>query len=301
METRSELEKLTLLLKNGVKIDSIEQQGDATTLRLISGVNLTPSPPQLLMGEVVLKTSPELQTFLASGLVDTALYHPVQRGIVLADMVAYSKGDTALQAAYLSTFGLAITSALEFARIFSKTKTVEQIIPTGDGCYIVFDKSLNDRFFRVVFGMIARMQHVQNRILKQAGLPYGAGERIHLRLSCELGETDFFYDLAGNRNCFGTGMNEASRILSCGTQEANKRFQGESTEDSIFLGEKVFPQAERLQAWLSKICLGTQLDPLGDLIDKHDMSRKVWWMRGMSKAFGLGLFSFNELIEGCDG
>jgi len=138
------------------------------------------------------------------------------------------------------------------------------------------------------------MNVVQNHVLKEFGRNYKVGKRINLRVGCTLDETDFFYDLVGNRNCYGVGMNETNRILTYGQKTVKEKYKNESTDDSIFLGESAFSQAERLYQHLKKIDNNIKIDFLGDIKDKHDKSRKIWWMRGGSKNIAISLYSPGE-------
>jgi|GEM_PF-1729900 len=295
--TEPNFQSLIRLLENGAKVEAIEEEDAEITVRVVAGIDLTPHPPELLLLKTTLKRSVEVENFLNSPLAAAAILRPVKRGIILVDIMDYSKGDTVMQAAFLSIFQLAIKEQLRLQRTFAKDEFVDQIVPTGDGCYIVFHESVNDRFFRVVFGLLSSMNVVQNRILKAIGRDHKSGKRVDLRVGCEIGETDFFFDISGNRNCFGPGMNEAARILSCGEAAIQKRFPDHPTGGSIFLGANVHPQARALHQWLTSIQPGTRLRPLGNLKDKHHSSRNVWWMTGVSKFISPNLFSFQELLS----
>lgn len=289
------IDQIREVIRMGMKIlSSEEDKGKVNKINIITGIDMTVSPPQVLVSSISLKSCSETEEFLSSAFFQKAIYRPVKRGIVLLDVVGYSKGDNLMQAAFLSIFNSAIKYALDINKISSNGEYIEQIIPTGDGCYIIFKESINDRFFKVVFSLISAMNVVQNHVLKEFGRNHKVGERINLKVGCTLEETDFFYDLAGNRNCYGVGMNETSRILTYGQKTVENKYKNESTDDSIFLGENVFSQAEQLYQHIKKIDNNIKMDFLGDIKDKHDKSRKIWWMRGGSKNIAISLYSPGE-------
>ncbi len=162
-------------------------------------------------------------------------------------------------------------------------KDVEQIIPTGDGCYIIFNEKLNDRFFNIVFGILGNFKVIQKKFNQFSRCPNDENNEIYLRVGCELGETDFFYDLNSQKNCFGVGMNEAARILSCGQKHLKENEDNSDKEDVIFLGEKVLPQAQTVYDHYSKSTPEVSLTDFGVLEAKHQQKRRVWCFRGMSK------------------
>lgn len=297
----TDIDNLKLLLKNCVKIYNIEYTDKEVKIGVIRGVDITSMQPEVLVTNCNVKKTSDIENLLASDIVKQKIYNPINRGIILVDIVGYSKGDTLMQGVYLQIFQNAINRTLSFLEIYTKGKFVEQIVASGDGCYIIFNEELNDRFFKVVFGIISQFHVLQNQVLKEFSRSFKEGDRIKLRIGCVIGETDFFTDLSGNRNCFGTGMNEAARILSCGEKEAKKIHSDEVTditENTIFIGESVYPQSNQIILWLTNnLNQKCYLDELGNLEDKHGTKRKVWWMRGLSLYFALNLFSPEDLYE----
>ncbi len=293
-----EIDFLEKLIKSGAKIYSLEHQGDHSYVSIIRGVDGTISPPEVLVTKYKVKKSTQLDNFIANDFVQHAFFKPTNRGVILVDIVGYSKGNTLLQSAFLVAFQNALHEIISVQEIYTKGNFIEQIIPTGDGCYLVFHESLNDRFLKAAFGILSSMHVTQNRLLKEMGKDFkNDKERITLRVGCELGETDFFYDLSGNRNCFGVGMNEAARILSCGHKNVETSFPDKSNDNTLFIGENVINQAKLLFDWLKQISPGTDLKELGSLTDKHGMSRNVYWMYGFSKYMAVNLFSPEELYK----
>ncbi len=142
---------------------------------------------------------------------------------------------------------------------------------------------MNEGFFKTVFGILGNFKVIQKKFNNQAACPKNGSNEIYLRIGCELGESDFFYDLNRQKNCFGVGMNEAARILSCGQEYLKKTENYSDKEDVIFMGEKVLPQAQTLYDYWSKSRPEVSLTDFGVLRDKHKKDRRVWCCRGMSK------------------
>lgn len=228
-----------------------------------------------------------MKEFLAGDFVKDAIYNPTPRGIALVDMVGYSRGSTAVQSFFLMVLKCAIKRSVTFPVL--KQEDVELIIPTGDGCYIVFNELSNDNFLMAVLRIFCEFKRVQNLMNQMSGCPTKENNETYLRIGCELGETDFFYDINDNKNCYGVGMNEAARILSCG-QSALEDEKVES-RDSLFYGESVAPQAERIRHNYTAINKTLEINDLGALPDKHGKTRKVWWMRNLPRHF---LFVSND-------
>jgi len=126
-----------------------------------------------------------------------------------------------------------------------------------------------------------------------------ASKNLELRIACDLGEVDFFIDMNRNRNCYGTGINEVTRILQYGNRRVKEIFKEETTEGTIFLGASVHDQALKLSSHLSAVHTKDKItiDDLGDVKDKHEMTRRIWWMRGISKYIAIPFHSVEELVK----
>ncbi len=183
-----EIDFLEKLIKNGAKICSLEHQGEYSYVSIIRGVDVTISPPEVLVTKYIVEKSTQLDNFIANDFVQHAFLRPTNRGVILVDIVGYSKGDTFLQSAFLVAFQDALHEIISVQEIYTKGNFIEQIIPTGDGCYLVFHESLNDRFLKAAFGLLSSMYVTQNRLLKEMGKDFkNDNERITLRVGCNGG------------------------------------------------------------------------------------------------------------------
>lgn len=291
---------IKVLLERGAKIHAIDFELKEIQLEIAKGIYISNSKPEVLVEHFTLQRSPAVDEFIRSNAVACGSFKPKKRGVILVDIVDYSKGDSRTQSAYLTMFQNALNESFSSHKAYYSGKFIEQIIPTGDGCFIVLHESLNDRFFRIVFSILSAMSVHQNRVLKEFGKNYQSCEKINIRIGCALGETDFFIDMAGNRNCFGTGMNEAARIMDCGRKEAGISFPDRPDINSIFFGEGVYPQVEKIFDWIAGKSPGTRLNDLGSLKDKHGMERRVWWMEGMSRYVAIDLSAPDSFFEDND-
>lgn len=265
------------LIEFGGKISSLPSDSDETLseigIEIIAGIDVEQSELTAIPIHINLSNSKEIWTFLRSKVVKDAVYSPTTRGIALFDIVDYSKTSMEVQAFLLMVLKCSLLKALNHP-IFNKTD-IELVISTGDGCYLVFNELANDRFLDLVLIVFTNFKRQLAFMNEKAGCPNTDSNQVYLRIGCELGETDFFLDVRDNKNCYGTGMNEAARILSCG----QSKLKNEDTRDSIFLGERLITQANRCKAKYNKV----EIKCLGNLSDKHQKTRKVYWMKPLPK------------------
>jgi len=289
------VKKLNQVIDTGIKLYSVDEENEK--IDVINGLEISEQKTDVLISSHKINFDDELKVFIKSEKFQNALFKPALRGIILIDIAGYSKGNTLYQAAVLTIFNQVIKQSLDALQQFTNGVIVEQIIPTGDGCYIVFNEGLNEKFFRAVLTINSEMNSIQNRILDKFEKDNRKYEKLHLRIGCSLNETDFFYDASGNRNCYGTGMNEAARILTYGQKEAEAKYPGANTFDSLFFDESIFSQAKPIIDLLKKIIKNVDLVELGDIADKHGMRRKIWWLKNVPKHLAFNLFSPGELKE----
>ena len=286
------VDQLKNIIENGIKIYSADEANQK--LEIIGGLEITEQKTEVLISKHKIQFDDELKEFIKTESFRNAIFNPVKRGIILIDIAGYSKGDTLYQAAVLSTFNQVIKKSLDAIKEFSNGKLIEQIIPTGDGCYIVFNEGINEKFFRALLTFNSEMNTIQNLILDRFSKDNKKCEKLRIRLGCTLNETDFFYDATGNRNCYGVGMNEAARILSYGQKESENLYPGSNSFDTIFFDETIYPQAKPLIDLFKRIKKDIELVELGDVADKHGIKRKIWWLRNMPKHLAFNLFSEQE-------
>ena len=210
-----------------------------------------------------------------------SLFSPRERGVLLIDVVDYSKYDILYQSSVLSIFNQALKYSLQKFRKFSGENCLEQIIPTGDGCYMVFSECVNDYFLKAVYMLFSEMNNMQDTLIGKYSDPPNKCEKMDLRFGDSIGQTDFFYDPAGRKNCYGTGMNETERILSLGRKQAESisANASDNTVDSFFVDWSLREQAEELVNILNEKGHLTELVDLGIISDKHGLERSVGWLR----------------------
>lgn len=287
------IKNLNQIIDTGIKLYSVDEENQK--IEIIGGLEITEEKTDVLISAHKIKFDEELKEFVKTDKFKNALFKPAYRGIILIDIAGFSKGDTLYQAAVLTIFNQVIKQSLDALKQFSKGPIVEQIIPTGDGCYIVFNEGINEKFFRAILTINSEMNTMQNRILEKFSKDNKKCDKLHIRLGCTLNETDFFYDAAGNRNCYGTGMNEAARVLTYGQNEVETRYPGTNTFDSIFFDETIFSQAKPIIDLLKRIKRDIEFIELGEVSDKHGMTRKIWWVKNLPRHLAFNLFSPQEL------
>ena len=202
----------------------------------------------------------------------------------------YSKGNSLQLAAILTVFNAVINHIL--FKLKSINRLAEQIIPSGDGCYLIFNENLNHSFFKIVLIIINEMNNLQNDILRKFSQSLNFDYKLHLRISCTLNETDFFYDIAGNRNCYGIALNEAARILTSGQNEILMRYPNENSINSVFFDKTVLNQASSLIKKLNNNSLyNPSIIDLGNVSDKHGMKRNIWWLKDLPLDKSINLYN----------
>ncbi len=289
--------KISKYLNLGCKLRIINKKQESVFVEIIKGIDFSSDPPTLLIDKVKFRLTTEIDAYLTN-LDEHTYYKPRDRGVILIDVVGYSKYDTLAQNAILTTIKRAVLEQLRPLFVGIPFNPILQIIPTGDGFYFVCDENINDRFHNIGFAIFSAMHVMQNRIIKESGRDLKSGNRIELRVGCYLGECDFFIDLAGNKNCYGIAMNEAARVLSYGQKEAERKFNGVDTSSSLFLSSKVFQQSKPLIDYMNKdLNLQVQCDDLGLVADKHGIERKIWWIRNINRYSAFRIYSTEECIK----
>ncbi len=229
--------------------------------------------------------SEEVRNLTNSEEFRNALYNPRKRGVILIDVADYSTGGTLYQASILSLMN-GVFKQLKFSlNLMQPSDVIEQFIPTGDGCYIIFREEYNNDFHKGLFSIFSEVNVYQKRILADIFKREAIDKKISIRASCALGETDVFYDVNGNKNCYGPGLNEAERILSSGRKALEKGTGPRSSTDTIFYDGSVRNQMEKIINEMQKITPAHKLmvKNLGKLPDKHKNMREIWSFSGFSQ------------------
>lgn len=161
-----------------------------------------------------------------------------------------------------------------------KMQIIEGVAFTNDEPNILISK------YRISFTdelkTLIETSKFQDDVLKKFSEKHDSKNKLHLRISCTLGETDFFYDISGNRNCYGIGLNEAARILFSGQNEILTKYSNEDSLDSVFFDKTVLNQASSLIKSLTKnSSYFPTIKDLGYIADKHDKKRQIWWLKDL--------------------
>jgi hypothetical protein len=286
-----DLEGLRRHAVNWHKVLSIARDQKSITLSVIRGLRLT-GGPKVVSQEFQLTASPEVEAYLAGAEFQKKLFRPSKRGIVLVDVANYSRYDTAGQSAILTMFYESLRLA-EFSNdLFSGEPSIDQIVPTGDGCFIVFKPEVTDRVFKSVFSIHASFYALQRRLLNGAKTE-SAGDSIGIRLACHTGDVDFILDSAGNRNAYGTGLNETARILHYGRDAIRKQLS-EDPVSVVFYRPDLHAQADGLVRYFGHLPdVKAKVVDLGTVTAKHDHSLELRCIKDLPRHV---LFPFDSAI-----
>jgi hypothetical protein len=252
------------------KVLKVERGPQTVIITVVRGLSLF-EQPSVVTDDFQLKRSPEIEAFLASPEFQRKLFLPSNRGIVLVDVAGYSRYDTQAQSAILTMFYESLQLAELSNDLFSGEPSIDQIVPTGDGCFIVFKPEVNDRVFNSVFSIHASFCAQQNRLLKKLRSE-PTSEVLGIRLACHLGDVDFIVDAAGNRNAYGTGLNETARILQYGRATLKKRLGGQDPVSVAFYGLELHSQATALTGYFQRLPgVTARLMDLETVATKHNL------------------------------
>lgn len=252
------------------KVLSVARECGMVTITVVRGLRIATSPP-IVSDMFQLKSTPELETYLASPEFQRKLFQPSKRGIVLIDVAGYSLHDTLGQSAILTMFYESLQLAEASNDLFSREPSIDQIVPTGDGCFIVFKPQVNDHVFKSVFSIHASFCAYQKRLLKQQETR-PVNEMLGVRLACHVGDVDFIVDAAGNRNAYGTGLNETARILQYGRASLKKRLGEQDPVSVAFYGSDLNSQADALATYFQRLAgVKLKLTDLGTVSTKHNL------------------------------
>jgi hypothetical protein len=209
-----DLEGLRKQAESWHKVLRVRREPLRVVISVLRGIDVRDGA-HVMSEDIELPASAELEAFLSSPPFVRKLFSPSERGIILIDLAGYSRHGTEAQGAILSMFYESLRMAELSSDLLTGRPTIDQIIPTGDGCFIVFEPEVNHQVFRAVFSIHTSFCAHQKRLLKRYSVG-GSTEGLGIRLACHVGEVDFIVDAAGNRNAYGTGLNQAAWILEEG-------------------------------------------------------------------------------------
>lgn len=269
-------ERFKKLFNTGVKIVNVDRE--KREVQFIECVIMEEGHARPFYITVPFSDVDEFRSVTRSKRFRDSMFAPKDRGVLLIDVAGYSRYDTLYQSSVLSLFNQALDYSLKKFRRLSGKKCLEQIVPTGDGCFVIFSDCVNDYFLKAAYTLFSEMNRMQDTLIgKFTGQPNSC-EKMYLRFGAAIGETDFFYDPAGKRNCYGTGMNETERILTLGRERVESGSHRQDTVDTIFIHGDLSGQAEELLELLRKKGHAPELQDLGPLTDKHGLSRPAYWL-----------------------
>jgi hypothetical protein len=272
------------------KVLDIRKDGEHTVVRVVRGLSLG-NEPIVLADALRFTMSPELDMFLATPEIQQKLFRSSKRGIVLIDVAGYSRFDTRGQSAILTTFYEGLQLAQFSNDLFSRDSSIDQIIPTGDGCFIVFKSDVTDRVLQSVFSIQSSIYTYQRRLLKKFGKA-DIKEVLGIRLACHVGDVDFIIDAAGNRNAYGTGLNETARILQYGRPALMEKLGGEDTTGVAFFEKELDVQAKPIASFIETLKIEqVKLVDLGPVNAKHDLKLELRCFTHLPNHLG---FPFNS-------
>lgn len=195
-----------------------------------------------------------------------------QKLIILIDMAGFSKTDNNQQVEAIYLFqGYLMRMKFISSHIQQKGIPIDCFIPTGDGCYIITKQPEPKIAIDFLTTLINGFYEIQREKPET--------EKIYLRVSALFGSCVPFMDLTLHRNYLGSGMNEASRILSCGQQIFENKLigNGMSFEDSKMHSRNCLYVGDTLKQAVLQYGAEHNLsvDQFAQVSDKHNMKRNI--------------------------
>ncbi|ACS79727.1 hypothetical protein [Maridesulfovibrio salexigens] len=284
-------------LEHGCKPLEIEREGEFVWVSMISGLRTSEEGNSALVKKAKYTATDELMDHLDSPEFKNQIYAPKKRGIILIDIAGYSKLETLHQSAVLTLLSRCLKADIKPLHLLLPFDPVELIIPTGDGCYIITDERVIDKFCNIGLSLPQMLRVTQTQIIEhEFKQEDDFEEKIEIRVACHIGECDFFTDIAGNKNCYGDGLNEAARILSEGQKTAEKQHRA-NTLGTVFISDEVKKLAEPTINYLNdKLNHNIKTVDLGEVADKHQRTRQIWWVNGMHKNVAIQMYSPEECV-----
>lgn len=271
--------KIHKLIRSGVKI--VDTNAKERIVNFLECVIIEDGITKPFYTSIQVAGEKEFSKLQQSKKYKDSVFAPVNRGVLLIDVAGYSRYDTMYQASVLSLFNQAIRQSLKKFISNLGSNCLEQVIPTGDGCYIIFNECTNPNFLKAVYTIFSEMNKVQDKLVGKYACKPNACEKVYLRYSCTIDQTDFFLDPTGRRNCYGTGMNEAERILKFGKEKALTLGTESASFDSFFIDVKLLPQAEDLIRLLKSKSHNPLITDMGIIKDKHGIRRHILWLHNL--------------------
>lgn len=276
---RNDIRKINKLIRSGVKIFSVNP--DNRSVNFLECVIIEEGKTKPFFNSILVKDEENFAALQRLKRYRDSIFAPINRGVLLIDVAGYSRHDTLYQASVLSLFNQAIRKSLRRFKSFHGKNCLEQVIPTGDGCFIIFNECLNPNFLKAAFTIFSEMNKVQDVLVGKYACEPNACEKVYLRFSCTIDQTDFFVDPTGRRNCYGKGMNEAERILKLGQEKALAGGPEQKTYDSFFIDSGLASQAEELFKLLKSKNHNPAFTDLGIVEDKHGIMRNIIWLHDL--------------------
>lgn len=129
------------------------------------------------------------------------LRRDLTKGFVLMDVVGYSKMTLDEQLGLLSR----VQAMLRNGTGEQFQESVEGFIPTGDGCFVVFNENGLSRM--MMFARWLRTTIEEYNTLELSTI------RIAVRVAAHIGTVDYYRDLHDGWNYIGPGINQTARIM----------------------------------------------------------------------------------------
>jgi len=264
------IEDMSRLAESWHQILDIKEDGNDIVVTVSNALIKEQTAWKILSDAIRFPLTHEIIEFFQRPEIQAKIFSPSKRGIVLIDIADYSKFDTRGQGAMLAAFHEGLKSGTFSSDLFSDgDKNIDLIVPTGDGCFVILKEGLDEQILQFICSIHAGFYCHQKRILKLAGKD---GEVVGLRFAGHVGEVSFITDSAGNRNAYGTGLNEAARILDLGRKLSMASSKGTDSTGIVYFCDSVDAQAVFLNDYLSKLdnVNPPLLTDLGVGNDKHD-------------------------------
>ena len=270
-----EIEDVKTLAESWHQILEIKRAEEKFIVTVSRGLVEDRDGSRILAEAVHVPVKPEIEEFLQSVEIQAKIFAPCQRGIVLVDIAGYSRFNTRGQSAMLAAFHEGLQAGRFSSDLFSGgEKNIDLIVPRGDGCFVILREGIEEQVLQSIFSIHAGFYCYQKRMQRDFRTD---GEVVGLRFACHVGELSFITDVAGNRNAFGTGMNETARILDLGRTATKEAAAGEDPTGIVYFADNLDAQASLIAEFFATLRGDNppSLRDLGVRRDKHQFEYPI--------------------------
>lgn len=208
------IEQLIQKVRDGFKIK--ELHAESKRIVLVGNEQISVGKEDLIRTKLA-ASDEEIQEFIRSPFYLQALLQVHERGVVLVDLADFSKLSNDEQVKLITRFQVYLRHIINLNQ-----KYIESVLSTGDGYFIIFHQDFH-RMLKFVMALISQLSFYN---FEDVGV-----NKFYFRISVNIGDVHFFYDINDRLNYVGDAMNDAKRLID---------MIPHTKENTVYLDEQVY-------------------------------------------------------------